>query len=117
IPFIHRVLLKGLHGEVVRVNALFDDGAMVVAMCETVFHKVKHRLGNWSPSTRHLRMADGTVVSAITKWEGEVELEGVCVRGEFEVFKGAGWSFLFGKPLLQKFRAVHDYAADEITVK
>jgi hypothetical protein len=39
------------------------------------------------------------------------------VRACFEVFpSGGSWSFLFGKPLLEGFGAVHDYAVDTITV-
>ncbi|KDQ50106.1 hypothetical protein JAAARDRAFT_110759, partial [Jaapia argillacea MUCL 33604] len=116
-PFTHQVIFKGLNGEVVRVNGIFDDGTMVAAMSEKVYQRVKHRLGNWSALTRQLRMADGTVVPSIAKWEGEVKLDGISARGEFEVFKGGGWSFLFGKPLLQQFQAVHDYNTDEIIVK
>jgi hypothetical protein len=45
-PFIHNVKLLGPQGEVVRVWGMFDDGAMVAAMCSRVFARVKHRLGD-----------------------------------------------------------------------
>ncbi|TFY79122.1 hypothetical protein EWM64_g4890 [Hericium alpestre] len=50
-------------------------------------------------------------------WTGKMELEGVKVEGAFEVFdSGGGWAFLFGKPLLASFRAIHDYQADVVHV-
>lgn len=67
IPFIHRIELEGPQGEIVRIRALFDDGAMVSAMCTSIFEKVKHRLCNWSTSDRRLRMANGSVVKAVVK--------------------------------------------------
>jgi hypothetical protein len=50
VPFLHQVSLEGLRGEIVRVRALFNDGAMVGAMCVLVLNKVKYRLHNWSQS-------------------------------------------------------------------
>ena len=44
-PFIHRVKLLGLQGEVIRVWANIDDGAMKEVMSLEMFKKVKHRLG------------------------------------------------------------------------
>jgi hypothetical protein len=38
-------------------------------------------------------------------------------EGSFEVFDSNGaWSALFGKPLLGKFRAVHDYDTDTVKI-
>lgn len=48
-PFVHYISLHSKNGEITRVKALFDGGAMVGAMCASFFHRVKHRLGNWSP--------------------------------------------------------------------
>jgi hypothetical protein len=42
IPFKQGIQLHGPKGEVVQVEALFDGGAMVAAMCSTVFEMVKH---------------------------------------------------------------------------
>ncbi|KAG2336352.1 hypothetical protein BDR05DRAFT_896846, partial [Suillus weaverae] len=117
VPFIHQITLNRPKGEAVRVRALFDDGAMVAAMCTSVFDKVKHRLGNWSPSEKKLRMANGSIVNSDAKWLGIIEVGGVQVKGEFEVFNsGGGWAFLFGKPLLQSFKAEHDYKTDSIRI-
>ena len=116
-PFLQHISLAGPHGEIVRVKALFDEGAMVSAMCATLFQQVKHRLGDWGPSTRRLRMANGTVLPSEAVWKGEITIGGVTMRGEFEVFQsGGGWNFLFGKPLLQTFKAVHDYDTDVVQV-
>jgi hypothetical protein len=58
VPFIHQITLEGPRGEAVRIRALFDDGAMVAAMCMSIFDKIKHRLDNWGPSDRKLRNRD-----------------------------------------------------------
>ncbi|KAH7918391.1 hypothetical protein BV22DRAFT_977878, partial [Leucogyrophana mollusca] len=116
-PFIQHIALAGPNGEITRVKALFDDGAMVGAMCSTVFHKVKHRLHNWQPSKRRLRMANGAITTSEAVWQGQITIKDVTTHGEFEVFdSGGGWAFLFGKPLLRAFRAVHDYTSDEVRI-
>ncbi|KAG1849001.1 hypothetical protein F4604DRAFT_1935078 [Suillus subluteus] len=117
VPFLHQVSLEGPKGEIIRVRALFDDGAMVGVMCTSVFNKVKHRLHNWTQSKRKLHMANGNIVSSLAKWEGTIEIEGVQARGEFEVFdSGGGWGFLFGKTMLQAFKAVHEYEMDTMVI-
>jgi hypothetical protein len=77
VPFLHQVSLEGPKGEIVRVRALFDDGAMVGAMCTSIFNKVKHCLHNWNQSKRQLHMANGNIVSSLAKWTGTIEIEGV----------------------------------------
>ena len=42
VPFKQGIQLYGPKGEIVRVEGLFDGGAMVAAMCTSVFEKVKH---------------------------------------------------------------------------
>ncbi|GAW03058.1 Retrovirus-related Pol polyprotein from transposon opus Includes: ame: Full=Protease [Lentinula edodes] len=60
-------------------------------------------------------MANGTVVPGAARWTGRISVEGVEVEGEFEVFdSGGSWKFLFGKPLLERFSAVHDYRKESI---
>ena len=54
VPFKHTLKLAGPKGEIVRVLALFDGMAMVVAMCQLVFEKIKHRLGGWEKSKKQL---------------------------------------------------------------
>jgi hypothetical protein len=54
VPFMHGISIVGSKGDAVRVEALFDGGAMVAALCSSVFNKIKHRLYNWTPSTRRL---------------------------------------------------------------
>ena len=117
-PFIHQIRLHGPQGEVVRVWALFDDGAMREAMSTKVFERVKHRLSPTSPSQIFLRMANGSIVKSLGTWEGEIEVEGVRVYGSFKIFNSRGnWDFLFGKRLLTAFKAIHDYDKDEVTVQ
>ncbi|KAG1774665.1 hypothetical protein EV702DRAFT_1237852 [Suillus placidus] len=62
-------------------------------------------------------MANGTIVPSKAVWRGEVVIAGIRTQGEFEVFdSGGGWSFLFGKPLLQAFKAVHEYETDTVRI-
>jgi len=42
VPFKQGIQLHSLKGEVVWVEGLFDGGAMVAAMCTSVFERVKH---------------------------------------------------------------------------
>jgi hypothetical protein len=117
LPFIHQVGLKGMRGEIVRVRGLFDDGAMVSAMCSTVFNKIKGRLGAWKPSQRRMRMANGTVILSEARWRGTACLGDVTAEIEFEVFNSGGnWAFLFSKPSLETFKAIHNYETDTILV-
>ena len=117
VPFIHQIILEGPNGEKVRVRALFNDGAMVGAMCTSIYHRIKHHLHNWQKSHRKLRMANGNIVTSEAKWSGTIEINGVRAKGDFEVFNsGGGWGFLFGKPLLQAFAAIHDYTPDSIAI-
>jgi len=62
-------------------------------------------------------MADGTRVPSQGCWSGDVSLAGRTVKGSFEVFpSGGGWSLLFGKPLLEKFKAIHNYETDTLKI-
>jgi hypothetical protein len=116
-PFTHYLRLHSANGEITRVKALFDGGAMVGAMCTSVFRRVQHRLGSWYPSQCRLRMANGVIVRSQAMWKGVMELGGIRVEGEFEVFdSNQGWGILFGKPLLRAFNAVHDYGTDVVTI-
>ena len=116
-PFIHNVKLLGPQGEVVRVWGTFNDGAMVAAMCSRVFARVRHCLGKCEASTRRLRMADGKIVRVEAVWTGMIQIGNIGIHGLFEVFDSRGsWSFLFGKPLMKAFDAVHYYARDVVTI-
>ena len=116
-PFVHQVRFHGPQGEVIRVWANIDDGAMKEVMSSATFHKVKRRLGTTLPSSQLLRVANGAVVKSEAKWKGKVEVNGVSSEVVFEVFDSGGkWDFLFGKTLLENFKAIHDYRSDEITL-
>jgi hypothetical protein len=117
LPFIHPVELKGEKGIPSSVDGLFDGGAMINSICNTVFPVLQSTLGALTPSMKTLRMADGTRVPSQGCWSGDVSLGGRTVKGSFEVFpSGSGWSLLFGKPLLEKFKAVHDYETDTLKI-
>ncbi|KAJ7869413.1 hypothetical protein B0H13DRAFT_1896655 [Mycena leptocephala] len=116
-PFEHWVVIHGPQGEKVRVKALFDGGATVAAMDTAVWERNRHRLGGGEPSRKVLRMASGQPVSSQAAWEGTLEMEGITATGPFEVFdSGGGWAFLFGRPLLRAFRAVHDFGQDIVSI-
>jgi hypothetical protein len=116
-PFIHQVQFHGPQGEVVRIWANVDDGAMREVMSSATFKKVKHRLGASAPSSQLLRVANGVVVQSEARWKGEVEVNGIKAEVVFEVFDSGGkWDFLFGKTLLERFKAIHNYESDEIVV-
>ncbi|KIK15840.1 hypothetical protein PISMIDRAFT_62484, partial [Pisolithus microcarpus 441] len=117
IPFINNIMIKSSNSELVQLCTLFDDGAMVNAMCTTVFEAVKHRLRGWTHSSQMLRMVNGTIIPAMAQWTGTVQVGAAKVQATFIVFNsGGGWAFLAGKLLLQKLRAVHDYSMDWLTV-
>ncbi|KAJ7798025.1 hypothetical protein B0H14DRAFT_3492967 [Mycena olivaceomarginata] len=117
VPFIGEIEAEGPRGEVVKICALVDDGALVCAMCTEMYEGVKHRIGGLQRSGKTLKMANGALVSSRGYWDGYVQFGGVRVRMVFEVFPSGGlWSFLFGKPLLERFAAVHDYGTDTIKI-
>jgi hypothetical protein len=117
LPFVHGVEIAGPKGEVVRFRSVFDDGASVNTIDETLYHTLKNRLIALAPSGKILRMADGRRVPSAGVWRGKVTVKGVSREGTFEVFKSNGaWAMLFGKPLLKIFNAVHDYTEDTIRI-
>ncbi|KAF8144990.1 hypothetical protein K438DRAFT_1630809, partial [Mycena galopus ATCC 62051] len=117
MPFICGIEVEGPRGELERIRALEDDGALVNAMCTTLYGVIKHRIGSLRRSGKTLHMANGALVPSTGYWEGYIRFSRARVCASFEVFpSGGSWSFLFGKPLLESFGAVHDYAADTITV-
>jgi hypothetical protein len=90
---------------------------MVNSICNLAFASLRGRLGDLTLSENTLLMADGACVSSHGRWFGDVSLDGRTVRAGFEIFpSGGGWSLLFGKPLLQQFRAVHDYSNDTLMI-
>ncbi|KAJ7748249.1 hypothetical protein B0H14DRAFT_3513840 [Mycena olivaceomarginata] len=99
VPFIGEIEAEGPRGEVVKIRALVDDGALVCAMCTEMYEGVKHHIGGLKRSGKTLRMANGALVSSRGYWDG-----------------GGSWLFLFGKPLLERFAAVHDYGTDTIKI-
>ena len=118
IPFTHQLKILSTNGRTIQVHANVDDGALINAMSTEKFNGIKQHLGHYKPSLRWLRMANGVIVKAVAVWEGEMEIDGVKACGSFEVFdSGGSWEFLFGKPLLTRFNAIHEYKTDTVTVE
>ncbi|KIK58483.1 hypothetical protein GYMLUDRAFT_171005, partial [Collybiopsis luxurians FD-317 M1] len=87
-------------------------------MDSRVYENLQGQIAGWCLSTRKFCMANGSLVEGCAHWEGRVMVEGVEVKGSFEVFDSRGsWQFLFGKPLLEQFCAIHDYRADTLQVE
>ena len=117
LPFVHGVELSGPKGEIVRFRSVFDDGALVNAIDETLYLTLKGRLAALTPSEKVLRMADGRRVPSVGVWKGTVTVSGTSREGIFEIFNSNNaWAMLFGKPLLKAFNAVHDYNNDTIRI-
>ncbi|KAF8888918.1 hypothetical protein CPB84DRAFT_1684046 [Gymnopilus junonius] len=118
VPFVHRIEMRGPKGEIVRFRSVFDDGAMVNMIDVKMWEKVKHHLTALASSSKVLRMANGQLVPSHGIWCGEVSVRGMAHAGAFEIFDSQGaWAVLFGKPLLWKFKMIHDYDTDEIMIK
>jgi hypothetical protein len=62
-------------------------------------------------------MADGRLVPSAGIWNGKVTIANITREDTFEVFDSKGaWLALFGKPLLKKFKAIHDYDTDIVKI-
>ena len=55
LPFVHRVELAGLKGEVVRFRSVFDDGASVNAIDKTLYQILKGRLMALTPPRKYYK--------------------------------------------------------------
>ncbi|KAG2744480.1 hypothetical protein P692DRAFT_201669873, partial [Suillus brevipes Sb2] len=116
-PFMQNISFEGPNGETMQVKALFNEGTMVSVMSTAVFNQVKCRLTNWEPWKKRLQMSHRMIVPSRAKWKGSVAIVNIKTQGEFKVFdSGGGWQFLFGKPLLQAFRVVHEYETDTVRI-
>ncbi|KAJ3925333.1 MAG: hypothetical protein NXY57DRAFT_967998 [Lentinula lateritia] len=117
-PFSMDIGLTDFEGRQAKVEAMVDDGAMVAAMDIAVYERLRTTIGGWELTQRRFRIANGSVVPGTVRWKGRINVEGAEVDGDFEVFdSGGGWKFLFGKPLLEQFLAVHDYGKDTIKLQ
>jgi hypothetical protein len=115
--FVHSVDLEGEKGITSRVEGLFNDGTLVNSICSNTFASLHDKLGPLVPSSKILKMVDGTHVFSDGHWCGNVSLGEHIVKACFEVFGSrGGQSLLFGKPLLKQFKAVHDYGNDTLMI-
>ena len=116
-PFLTTPSLQGPKGEQVRFLAVVDNGAMINAIDTAAYARIARRLSPLSPSSRKLRMANGSVVLSTGVWAGNLEWGPLRIQTTFEVFPSGGlWQMLIGKPLLEQVKATHDYSTDTITV-
>ena len=116
-PFVHQVGLQGTKGGYIYLKGLFDNGAMVNAICTPIFRRLSHILGCLQLSMKTLCMADSSYVALHRQWVGNIGLGRCTVCMAFKIFpSGKGWSLLFRKPLLQEFEAVHNYKWDTLHI-
>ena len=117
IPFKKWMDLVGVNGELVVLEATFDDGAMVNVIDKEVFEAVRHRILEPQPSLRVLHMANSALMSSGGSWSGAVVVNNVQTEGTLEIIVSGGtWNILFRKPMLQVFAATHKYVTDTITI-
>jgi hypothetical protein len=84
---------------VAAVKGLFNDGVLVNSICDSKFPSLQGHLGNPTPSTKTLLLADGASVPSHRCWIGDVRLGGQTTQVQFKIFPSGGeWSLLFGKP-------------------
>jgi hypothetical protein len=53
-PFIHPVELRGEKGIPLKIDGLFDEGALVNSICNTKFPSLQSTLGALTPSSKTL---------------------------------------------------------------
>ena len=117
-PFEKNLHLVGLDGALVLIKAVFDGGAMVNVIDSGLFKQIRHRLSPVRPSSKVLRVANGTLVPSEGLWVGRIIVDGVSTGGLFEIFpSGGSWEMLFGKPMLQAFSATHNFVNDSVTLE
>ena len=117
-PFEKNLHLVGINGALVRVKAVFDGGAMVNVIDSALFESIRHQLSPTRPSTKVLRVANGTLVPSEGLWVGRIIVDGVSTGGLFEIFPSRGsWEMLFGKPMLRAFSVTHDFGNDSVTLE
>jgi hypothetical protein len=118
-PFTHDITLcskSGQHSH--SVEAVFDAGAMISAMSLSNFNRIKDKIGGFGPSSKLLRVANGTVTPSVATWQGVINIKGISIPGEVEVLdSGGSWEFLLGKPMLRQLRALQDFEEDSVTIR
>ena len=71
-PFIQSISLVDSIQPDCTFSALIDDGALANAMSETLYLRIRNHTSGWRPSSRQLRMADGTIVPSLATWRGTI---------------------------------------------
>ncbi|KAG1859494.1 hypothetical protein C8R48DRAFT_605610, partial [Suillus tomentosus] len=116
-PFMTQVNMYEEDGSSSGFHTHIDDRAMINVINAEAYHTASRRIGKLLPSTRVLRMADGSLVPSLCVWTGEIKWRTARTIVTFEVFpSGGSWKVLIGKPLLQQLHAVHDYTNDIISL-
>ncbi|KAI9569550.1 hypothetical protein HD554DRAFT_1978643, partial [Boletus coccyginus] len=89
-PFLANPSLQGPKGERVRFLVVIDNGAMINAIDMVTFQRIARRLTPLSPSSRKLRMANGSVIQSMGIWTGNLEWGPLSTHTTFEVFPSGG---------------------------
>ena len=117
-PFKKNLDLVGLDGALVLIKEVFNRSAMVNIIDSGLFKQIRHRLSPVRPSSKVLRVANGTLVPSEGLWVGRIIVDSVSTGGLFKIFpSGGSWEMLFGKPMLQAFSATHNFVNDSVTLE
>ncbi|KAF8198748.1 hypothetical protein K438DRAFT_1583685, partial [Mycena galopus ATCC 62051] len=101
----------------VRGNGTWDMGADMGAIDKRWYLERAKRMGALGVPKKTLKMADGALVKTYGQWIGELDVEGVRIRGVFEVFESSGgWDVLIGKPIMAALSAIHNTKLNIISV-
>ena len=87
-------------------------------MCSSFIKRHKRLQEYIRPSTKLLRVANGTVIHSEGTWSGPISIGSVSITTEFEIFpSGGAWTFLLGKPLLKELDAIQAYRPDVVIIQ
>ncbi|KAG8723899.1 hypothetical protein FRC09_001302 [Ceratobasidium sp. 395] len=116
-PFQRWISLDN-NAEMMEARGTVDAGSQANVLDVTLWAANQVSLGPLLPSRTLLRVADGKASRCIGKWRGWVEMDGVQIVAEFEVFdSGGAFEVLLGKPWLTSVKAEQRFGDDSLKLK
>ncbi|KZP09306.1 hypothetical protein FIBSPDRAFT_760125, partial [Athelia psychrophila] len=117
-PFRQRIQLLGPKDYAVRSTAQVDNGAMRNCIGLHIWNAYGICLGNLTPTTTSVTVANNQAVHCVGTWSGTVRIGGTESHTHFLVFDcGRAFDIILGKPWLHEVRGVHDYRTDVIEIE